>query len=211
MVLCDVVVCSDRTESERVRRGRTVDGWKVRRVLVTPLSVAQTGESRLSTTLDDTRPLDHPPTLHTLLDLHPCLDRHKQPTALSTSTTSLAISTTPLSIGTDPAMAKVAAEGLPWLSKPSTGYDLFTKPAQTPIPTDLAAEIAPKRLIATRGSELFVGRGNEVRCGDLQDLKARHPHIAVSAEAAKEVGHREHKVRSTQQRTRISSDAPTRS
>jgi len=26
-------------------------------------------------------------------------------------------------------MAKVAAKCLPWLSKPSTGYDLFTKPS----------------------------------------------------------------------------------
>jgi len=39
-----------------------------------------------------------------------------------------------------------------------------------------------------------VGRGNEVRCADLQDLKARHPNIAVVAKEAKKVGHREHKV-----------------
>lgn len=94
-------------------------------------------------------------------------------------------------------MAKVAAKGLPWLSKPSTGYDLFTRPVQNTSQAILANEesgVVPKRLIATRGSELFVGRGNEVRCADLQDLKARHPQIACSAEGAKKVGHREHKV-----------------
>jgi nucleoporin NUP82 len=93
-------------------------------------------------------------------------------------------------------MAKVAAECLPWLSKPSTGYDLFTKPSTfTPPPSDAGDSIvSPRRQIATRGSELFVGRGNEVRCADLQDLKARHPDIAVVAEGAKKVGHREHKV-----------------
>jgi nucleoporin NUP82 len=92
-------------------------------------------------------------------------------------------------------MARVAAEGLQWLSKPSTGYDLFTKPTLFKSTcTDTEPQISPKRLAATRGSELFFGCGNEVRCADLQDLKARHPDIAVVAEGAKKVGHREHKV-----------------
>ena len=92
-------------------------------------------------------------------------------------------------------MAKVAATCLPWLSKPSTGYDLFTKPPSfTPPPPNNDTGVSPKRLIAARGSEIFVGRGNEVRCADFQDLKARHPDIAVVAEEAKKVGHREYKV-----------------
>lgn len=91
-------------------------------------------------------------------------------------------------------MAKVAATCLPWLSKPSTGYDLFTKPASPTPPPNSDTGVSPKRLIAARGSEIFVGRGNEVRCADLQDLKARHPDIAVVAEEAKKVGHREYKV-----------------
>jgi nucleoporin NUP82 len=91
-------------------------------------------------------------------------------------------------------MAKVAAEGLPWLSNPSTGYDLFTKPSSRDTPSKQDAEVSPKRLVATRGSEIYVGRGNEVRCADLQDLKARHPDIRVVAEGAKKIGHREYKV-----------------
>jgi nucleoporin NUP82 len=30
------------------------------------------------------------------------------------------------------------------------------------------------RVIAGRGTEIFVGKGTEVRCADLEDLKARH-------------------------------------
>ncbi|CCX32986.1 hypothetical protein FPQ18DRAFT_329475 [Pyronema domesticum] len=91
-------------------------------------------------------------------------------------------------------MAKVAADSLPWLSSPSTGYDLFTKPSSF-VPRDGDNNtFGPKRLIATRGAEIFVGRGNEVRCADLNDLKARHPDINVQAEAAKKLGHREYKV-----------------
>jgi nucleoporin NUP82 len=91
-------------------------------------------------------------------------------------------------------MAKVAAEGLPWLSNPSTGYDLFTKPPRDSSSKSDDEEISPKRVVATRGSEIYVGRGSEVRCADLQDLKARHPDIQVVAEGAKKVGHREYKV-----------------
>jgi nucleoporin NUP82 len=94
-------------------------------------------------------------------------------------------------------MAKVAAESLPWLSKPSTGYDLFTKPSSfRPPPSDDLLGVPPQRRIATRDSEVYFAVGNEVRCADLQDLKARHPVIDVVAEGAKRVGHREHKVSS---------------
>lgn len=94
-------------------------------------------------------------------------------------------------------MAKVVEEQLSWLGKPSTGYDLFSTPSTfTPsISSNPASGVSPKRLIATRGSEIFVGHGNEVRCADLQDLKARHPGLDVVAEEAKKVGHREYKVR----------------
>jgi hypothetical protein len=99
-------------------------------------------------------------------------------------------------------MAKVAADSLPWLSAPSTGYDLFTKPSAF-VPRDGDNNtFGPKRLIATRGAEIFVGRGNEVRCADLNDLKARHPDINVQAEAAKKLGHREYKVGLYKQKTK---------
>ncbi|KAI5781217.1 hypothetical protein EDC01DRAFT_779068 [Geopyxis carbonaria] len=87
-------------------------------------------------------------------------------------------------------MAKVTAEALPWLSAPSTGHALFTQPPTSPPPPSTTGELTPSRLIATRGAELFFGRGNEVRCGDLQDLKARHPQLAG---AASTVGHHAHR------------------
>lgn len=79
-------------------------------------------------------------------------------------------------------MTTITSDSLPWLAKPSTGYDLFSRPppersAARPQPShdDSEAEAGPKRIIAHRGTEIFVGKGNEVRCADLQDLKARQP------------------------------------
>lgn len=77
-------------------------------------------------------------------------------------------------------MTTITSDSIPWLAKPSTGYDLFSRPpersATRPQPSsDDEAEAGPKRIIAHRGTEIFVGKGNEVRCADLQDLKARQP------------------------------------
>lgn len=90
-------------------------------------------------------------------------------------------------------MTTIASDSIPWLAKPSTGYDLFSRPpersAARPQPSsDDEAEAGPKRIIAHRGTEIFVGKGNEVRCADLQDLKARQPTSAQE-------GYRQFKVR----------------
>lgn len=93
-----------------------------------------------------------------------------------------------------PAMINITSNSLPWLVKPSTGYDLFSKPPEKPttypyLPSDDDSEsVGPKRIIANRGTEIFVGKGNEVRCADLQDLKARQP-------ASAQEGYRQYKVR----------------
>lgn len=92
-------------------------------------------------------------------------------------------------------MTTITSDSLPWLAKPSTGYDLFSRPPPErsaarpqPSPNDGEAEAGPKRIIAHRGTEIFVGKGNEVRCADLQDLKARQP-------ASAQEGYRQFKVR----------------
>lgn len=92
-------------------------------------------------------------------------------------------------------MAALASNNLPFLAKPSTGWDLFSKPPERPtsyphLPSDDGETIGPKRIIASRRTEIFVGKGNEVRCADLQDLKARQP---TGAQQSKE-GYREYKV-----------------
>lgn len=91
-------------------------------------------------------------------------------------------------------MTTITSDSLPWLAKPSTGYDLFSRPPERsaarpqPSPNGGEAEAGPKRIIAHRGTEIFVGKGNEVRCADLQDLKARQPTSAQE-------GYRQFKVR----------------
>lgn len=91
-------------------------------------------------------------------------------------------------------MTTIASDSLPWLAKPSTGYDLFSRPPERsaarpqPSPNGGESEAGPKRIIAHRGTEIFVGKGNEVRCADLQDLKARQPTSAQE-------GYRQFKVR----------------
>lgn len=88
----------------------------------------------------------------------------------------------------------ITSTSLPFLAKPSTGWDLFSKPPEKPVSHPLSSEasdddptIGPRRAIASRGTEIFVARGNEVRVADLQDLKARQP-AKQSAE-----GYREYK------------------
>ncbi|RPA90664.1 hypothetical protein L873DRAFT_1848718 [Choiromyces venosus 120613-1] len=94
-------------------------------------------------------------------------------------------------------MATIDNDRLPWLSRASTGYDLFTKTPENPTSypslftnEDEDATVAPMRVMAHRGTEIFVARGNEVRCADLQDLKARY----TPKPGAQEDGHREYKV-----------------
>ncbi|KAI5837597.1 hypothetical protein DFP73DRAFT_504399 [Morchella snyderi] len=76
----------------------------------------------------------------------------------------------------------ITSTSLPFLAKPSTGWDLFSKPPEKPTSYPHISEandddptVGPRRAIASRGTEIFVARGNEVRVADLQDLKARQP------------------------------------
>ncbi|PWW72459.1 hypothetical protein C7212DRAFT_302039, partial [Tuber magnatum] len=94
-------------------------------------------------------------------------------------------------------MATIDSDRLPWLSRSSTGYDLFTKTPENPTsyPSLVTAEdeettVGPMRVMANRGTEIFVARGNEVRCADLQDLKARY----IPKAGTREDGHREYKM-----------------
>ena len=85
-------------------------------------------------------------------------------------------------------MATVTASTLSWLTPPSTGNSLFTKPPAAPSPP--LTHIHPLRRLTTRNTELFLARGNEVRIADLPDLKARHPKF----KATSNLGYREHKT-----------------
>lgn len=96
-------------------------------------------------------------------------------------------------------MANVISRSLPWLTKPSTGHDLFAKPSKTfvsypSLSLVSTVGVVPRRAIATRDTEVFVGRGNEVRCADLQDLKARHPKFQVVVDEKRKLGYQAHKV-----------------
>lgn len=77
-------------------------------------------------------------------------------------------------------MLNVTSGSIPWLAKGSPGYNLFADPPVPPaIPKYILAgiesdEAAPQRRIASRGTEVFVAAGCEIRCVDLRDLKARY-------------------------------------
>ena len=68
-------------------------------------------------------------------------------------------------------MPSVLSYTPPWLSRPSPGFDFFSKPAQGNNPKHEAQ--VPLRTIACSGSEVFIEVNNEVRWADLVDLKER--------------------------------------
>lgn len=69
-------------------------------------------------------------------------------------------------------MPKILSYTPEWLSRPSPGYHLFA-PKQTDGNGVVARRPEPgqRRTIATRGSEIFVAVGNEIRWADLVNLK----------------------------------------
>lgn len=77
-------------------------------------------------------------------------------------------------------MVKIISDDIPWLVKGTSTYKLFTDPpAQPPIPKYILSSLepddaSPQRRIASRGTELFVATGCEIRCVDLRILKAQY-------------------------------------
>ena len=69
-------------------------------------------------------------------------------------------------------MPKILGYTPDWLSRPNPGYHLFA-PKQTDGNGVVARrpEPGPRKTIATRGSEIFVAVGNEIRWADLVNLK----------------------------------------
>jgi nucleoporin NUP82 len=69
-------------------------------------------------------------------------------------------------------MPKVLSYTPEWLSRPSPGYHLFA-PKQTNGngATAKSKDFGPRKTIATRGSEIFVAVGHEIRWADLVNLK----------------------------------------
>ncbi|KAI0512649.1 hypothetical protein F5B22DRAFT_300278 [Xylaria bambusicola] len=75
-------------------------------------------------------------------------------------------------------MPKIKAYTPAWLSSPSPAHQLFApNPDSSPnIPSHAstaAANAGPRRVVATRGSEVFIAVGKEIRWGDLVYLKER--------------------------------------
>lgn len=81
-------------------------------------------------------------------------------------------------------MPKIISYTPAWLSRPSTGFDLFagqgvsqeeqTRSSQTQAGNSTAAYqqyLGPRSLIARRGTEVFVVGGNTIRWADLAMLK----------------------------------------
>ena len=59
----------------------------------------------------------------------------------------------------------------PWLSRPSTGYDLFVPTHDSKPSSEDHERPGPLRTIAHRGSEIFIAVGKELRWSDLVLLK----------------------------------------
>lgn len=80
-------------------------------------------------------------------------------------------------------MPKVLSYTPEWLSRPSSGYKLFAPQAETNA-QPAHADPRSRRTIATRGSEVFVAIGHEIRWADLSRLKedpeASHRTLRVS-------------------------------
>lgn len=69
-------------------------------------------------------------------------------------------------------MPKVLGYTPDWLSRPNPGYHLFaSKHTDSNGVAAKRPEPGPRRTIATRGSEIFVAVGNEIRWADLVNLK----------------------------------------
>lgn len=69
-------------------------------------------------------------------------------------------------------MPKVLSYTPPWLSRPSPGFKVFYDPPKaTPANAPDASAPAVSRTIASRGTQLFVAVGNEIRWTDLVYLK----------------------------------------
>jgi nucleoporin NUP82 len=69
-------------------------------------------------------------------------------------------------------MPKVLSYTPDWLSRPSPGYHLFApKQANGNGPAAKKKDFGPRKTIATRGSEIFVAAGHEIRWADLVNLK----------------------------------------
>jgi len=77
-------------------------------------------------------------------------------------------------------MVNVTNDTIRWLTKGTPGYSLFADPPkQPPVPKYILSatqseEATPQRRIASRGTEVFVAAGCEIRCVDLRFLKARY-------------------------------------
>lgn len=69
-------------------------------------------------------------------------------------------------------MPKVLSYTPDWLSRPSPGYQLFApKPNSGNGYASKKRDAGPRKTIATRGSEIFVAVGHEIRWADLVNLK----------------------------------------
>lgn len=83
-------------------------------------------------------------------------------------------------------MPKIKAYTPAWLSSPSPGYQLFAPnpddtqniPSYAAVPASAAG---PRRTIATRGTEVFIAVGKEIRWADLVYLKERWQEKAAQA------------------------------
>lgn len=77
-------------------------------------------------------------------------------------------------------MINITSDAIPWLTKGTPGYSLFADPPKQPlVPKYILAateteEATPQRRIASRGTEVFVAAGCEIRCVDLRVLKAQY-------------------------------------
>lgn len=67
-------------------------------------------------------------------------------------------------------MPKVLSYTPDWLSRPNPGYQLFAPKQAHGAPTR-KKDFGPRKTIATRGSEIFVAVGHEIRWADLVNLK----------------------------------------
>jgi len=75
-------------------------------------------------------------------------------------------------------MPKILSYTPPWLSRPSSGSEIFSDVPPPPSSKRIAASTGsdaayhgPHRIVAKRGSEIFFVAGNQIRWGDLRGYK----------------------------------------
>ena len=98
-------------------------------------------------------------------------------------------------------MPKTISHTPSWLSRPSPGFQLFNTPKSADSSTphsrkgsDKTEYNGPNKIVARRGTEVFVVAGKHIRWSDLSILKAEHEDLETTPSKKPRVSVEEQKV-----------------